>query len=1164
MLVLLSALGLFLLRKQIVKAQLENMLQSKVSIGEVYIDFTTHYPITHITLTDVRVAGTNPDIRDTVLYCAQADIEINLWNLYFNARKKTVERVQLTGNRLNMILDAKGRNNFRLFKPYDPERKRPDEVEIKHLDLLNTRIDYAMVPLRRHYALHIGTAQLDMRNWRKHIRFEGKVEGISRYIDLGGFRILTDEPFTVNARMQIDKATKLMTFERLTAQLAESQIALEGKLLMTSERYYDIRFGTNYGKLAALMALLPDNSVRALRNYQVTGEMALQGSIVGRDDETSNPHIRLSFQTRNTQIVHKRTQTGFRGLRMSGRFTNGSQNTLNTTELCIDTLQAVFAGKPIYAQLRLSRFHDLYVEGKLDATVEVSRVLQFAGVSDQLKGTGSLRAQLDLAGAVRNLSSAEETQHVRYNGFLELNDIALQWHSLPLQARQLNGKLELVGRDLLAQELRLRLNEQPLMISARSKDFLSYIYRQSPVLDLNTRLQLDTLYIPKLLANLAALKAHTQDTGIVKPSASSAEQVLQILSRQLPDAIRLEMGVRCPVVYINPQLSTSADLSFAIRQQQLTLHHLLLGGSRSQLRLSGWLSTGTATTSRFALDIDGHTYHLQQLLQETRAMPPILERADSPVELKGLVQLNGTIHRHRKAPRYEVNVQLTQGFISQPGKNIRIENLRGQTKLNEAHLLRPLLTQLQLDSLSGLANGFPFRASMRLVDLYTLDAHILLASTISADVFLRYFTIPQIARPQGTLDFSVTLNGNLRDLANPEKLIEMPETGYLTISQGGFTLEPSHMPFTGVEARMYYDGSGVRILYFNGQMQNSHFAVSGQVKDILPFLYTENAPLIGNITYVGDTLDLESFVVLGEAQPPTSKEETTEENIEPRTRRSIALPERADLRAEVFVQHAYYQKLRMQQVQIDALLKDKVLFVRHAALQTCGGALELSGNIDNTDPQRPMIYSELALEHVDVYQLFQAFDALDEHLLDSLGIRGNLSLRGRILERIDLAQRQVFLPKMARFNLEITEGYIRDLKPFLKPSPLLTKRQLSTPTHFALRADSLHWADSGIAIPRAELISNKLNVLVSGHHDLRGNFRYRLAILQPRRQELEAEDYYRTGKQYDKALWNLTLKNHPKKPVKVSLSLKMIMCNLLRNRKQRAAADADSTETSRP
>lgn len=1141
----------YMFRKELVRVQLENLLQTRVQFEDIYIDLTSDFPMAHISLQGVQLAGTNPAVADTVITCAQADVSIDVWELYFERQVRTVERIRLYGTRLNMVLDKNGVNNFRLFKPYDPNRRRPDEVWVKHLELYHTRLDYAMRPLNRHYALTLDSVKLTMRNWRQDILFKGQLAGTCRYIDLGGFRILTEEPFVVNTQMRVDKVSMLMTFEHLSALVAESDLSLTGKLLMTSERFYDIHFGTRAGKLGALLALLPDKSVRALRPYRMQGNLQLEGSIVGRDDATTNPHINLKFRATDTQILHRQTQVGFRNLKLSGAFTNGDANNLSTTELRIDTLEAMFAGEPIYAQLRLSRFKDLYVQGKLDARVEVARLLQFANVGHLLEGSGRLHANIDLAGAVQYLSDMRETQYVRYNGFLELEAVNLRWRRWPLQATALSGRLDLTGRDLHTQQLAFRLNDQPIAIQAKVKDFLSFAYGQSKVLQLETQVRLDTLYVGKLMGSLEALKAQAKRSPLLA-GTPTPERLLRLFSGQLPGFIQLEAQVVCPVVQVNPILSTSFDAAFALAGHQLTLHHLKLGGSQSLLDIHGTWHTAHASTTTFDLTIDAHSHHLQDLLLDIRALPPVLERATSPVEVKGTFQIKGNIMRRATLPQYDLQLYLKDGKVAQPDKRILVEDLQATTHLTEAHLLRPLLSQLQIDSISGLANQFPFKATLRLVDLFSLNAQLLVSSTIGADVFLRYFSIPQLADATGVLDFEVTLNGNLKDMADPNKLVRMPESGYLTISNGGVLLKPSGLPIRGLEARMHYDGKGVRILYMNGQMASNHFAISGQVKDILPYLYTDNAPLIGNITYVGDTLDLESFAVLGNDTPtnPDSAAVGT-------AKRTLKMPEHADLRAEVFVQHAFYQKLRMEQVQVDAQIKDRLLIVRKATMQTCGGSLEISGNVDNTDPLRPLVFTELNLQHVEVRQLFEAFDALDEQKLDSLGIAGRVSLKGRLLERVDIAQKQLFLPKLARFQLEVTDGYVRDLSLFLKPNPLLPRKALTSPTHFMLRADSVYWADSGVVMPHIELVSNKLWGHAKGLHDLNGEFLYQLAIRKPSRALLEKADYMHFGHSYDRTLWNFTIKSHPRKGMATHLNLRQSLRNLFgkTRRQQRQAKD---------
>ncbi|MFN8922062.1 MAG: hypothetical protein ACK5XP_03975, partial [Sphingobacteriia bacterium] len=262
---LLSVLGLLLLGlllgtlftfwlfgKTIVEGQITKLMQTPVHIGSLSVDFTD-FPLATLHMQQVEVEPTLG--KHPLMTTQEATLTLDLAELYFNKKQKTVELIRLRGNRVYMLLDRSYRKNFQLFKPYDPDRKRPDEVRIHRMVLEDTRLDYLSWPTRRRYAFWLDSAELEMRNYRSQVLFRGRAAGRSRYLDMGGFRIMEDQPFSLQTSLVLDKPSKMIDFRNMELTLDESRLSLAGKLLMSGrDRYYDLHFGTNYGKVQTLLS----------------------------------------------------------------------------------------------------------------------------------------------------------------------------------------------------------------------------------------------------------------------------------------------------------------------------------------------------------------------------------------------------------------------------------------------------------------------------------------------------------------------------------------------------------------------------------------------------------------------------------------------------------------------------------------------------------------------------------------------------------------------------------------------------------------------------------------------------------------------------------------------------------------------------------------------
>ncbi|MFN8923530.1 MAG: AsmA-like C-terminal region-containing protein, partial [Sphingobacteriia bacterium] len=881
----------------------------------------------------------------------------------------------------------------------------------------------------------------------------------------------------------------------------------------------------------------PQQTRRLLANYKLSGQLSLSGTIVGVDDETTNPHIELAFRAKETEVKHRQSGNSVQHLQLSGHLTNGKRNSLETAELSIDSLWANFAGRPIFAQLRLSSLLDPFLEGRATATLEFGKVLSFLGQDTVMQGSGLLRIDLDLAGPLHHVGRPDELHAVHYRGGISLEDVALSLRHQPLELRHAYGRLALRGRALHTPSLTAQLNGQPLRLAATLHDFLSYAYGEERVLKLDANLQLDTLYIPALLSHTAQL-GRQRGLAATQPFHPSA------LGMELPGWLAASLHLDARVIYLNQYAYQGVRGTLSLRDKVLSMQAFEIGGKKGRALLFGSLNSQQRAQNTFQLALDLNSEDLPLVLQDLGLWPARRPVPTSAVQVGGNLRLNGYATRSAQ-PRIQLHLALENGYFFQPVQRIFIRDVTLSALFTEQHLKDPRHTPIRIDTLYGVANQFPFWASLRLDDPATGQVRMRLRTEIGADVLLNYFSLPTVAQPQGTLAFWVELAGKLSDISDPKKLVKMPQRGDFRMQNVSFDLAPAGLPFRQLNAEMYYDGKGVEIRQMSGRMNGNSFRVRGTVYDILGFLYTDQPGLAAKFSFESDSLNLETFALLDRPRGDTAK------------LKQIDLPSQSEIVAHFSLGYAYYQRLQMRDMEMDVVLQGHLLQVRQARLRTCGGLLAARGQMDQTDPQQPVIYTHLELDQVDLHQVFASFDALGKQQLDSLGIQGRLSLAGDLHLHLQPRSSRVSLPKLANFSIRLDEGSIRNLGQFLKPNPLLNQQDLATPTYFSLRLDNVFLADSTLFMPSVEFISNKLNFTARGHYRLNDQLRYDLAVLLPKEEELAAADYYHTPKYYGKTVYVFRLTENPErdKGMRVKFLPLWALRNILRAR-PRSAADA--------
>ncbi len=1100
---LIVALAMFLLlatRNRLAGWGLTQIFKTPVEVQGTGLSWNGKARRLDVVLRRVSVQGTHPQNRETVFYIRRAAVELDpvrLWREIY--RQDTSKRVYIPDIRasdclIHFLIDTAGRRNFRgLFKGRKPREKRPELILLERLEAQNVSFIYEDLSQKRYYHYWMPESMVRIAIARDSVDFSGTTGGYSRLMRLAGYAFLEQTPFQAQARLTLHKQSKRLVFRPGTELTLDStRINLTGDLYVSDPAAYDLRFEAREGRIQTLLNLLPHGTRDVLGNYELQGQLTLLGRLRGLDLEHRHPYLDIDFRCREVALRNRSTSIALDRLQLVGRYNNGSARNIRTTSVLLDTLSGLLGQHRIEARASLFDFRQLLFEAEFRARAEAADLLGWLGRDEHDRASGRLAVDLRCNGSLRRTDERPAWKRLNYAGRLHLEDLGFDELVPRVQVAGLQGTATLVGDRLDLPGLTGRLNGANLRLDLRTTGLVGRIF------DRNERIGLSLTGLVDELVFDSFYKKDNKKYSLIKNKKTEYKPDLEHEARNPhpPPAVDSAASPDWASVLSRP-LPRELEGRFDVQ-----LRHPRLSGHRfERVGLAGQLRPGRLLVDRFAVksplaDLNGQLAmedgrHRRIELNLRGGSPSLLGfitesglgqfGADAPkVEIQGRLQAAAQL-RERQA---DLRFLFERGDVRLPERNIQITDLSARLRLNERHLHHFRQTPLELDSIRGRANEYPFQARVAIRDWTSQYTDLFVKTEIGADVLLNYFRVDNIDRPYGQMRIDSKLSGPLERFLSPEGLLKLDYSGRLDLEGLGFRFVESGLQCRNVAGRVDYDQREVRIRSIEGELGRSNFRLTARLKGVLDYLYRSGATLAGDGWFHCDSLDIQDLL-----RPRVRKRDTPYE---------FRLPRHLDLTAQVRLGRATFGELLGEHVELALRVQDLRARVDAGRMDLFGGSLRFDGTLD------PLGEDSLALSARLFAQQLEISDALDK--LDDLGqdFITHEQISGRFDGQIIVHDRR---PRSFGYSLEhtrvslnfqIADGVLADFMPVRVLDLLLrTRRQRVHP--FLMSGRNLRFENGELHVPWLELRTLLFDVLVRGRHHTDGRFDYQLRALKGRR-----------------------------------------------------------------
>jgi len=359
----------------------------------------------------------------------------------------------------------------------------------------------------------------------------------------------------------------------------------------------------------------------------------------------------------------------------------------------------------------------------------------------------------------------------------------------------------------------------------------------------------------------------------------------------------------------------------------------------------------------------------------------------------------------------------------------------------------------------------------------SLDGHLALKDM---QLFLQSDTVDLA---DGAVDVSVRTSGKPAEGSKfkMEDLRRFNTTGHITFAQTALHLKSSPFKADSVNGKMVFNGSDLEVEKLSGRLSGSDFELSGALRNLLPWLFSEDEDLSIDASLRSRRLDLNRLLT---HESTSTKADTNYRLTFPRHLRLL-------LRTEI--DRVSFRKFEASTVRGTVALRDRKLVADPILFSTMDGAVSGSGMIDAGRGDTLLITCDAKILKVNIRKLFADLENFGQDELQDKHLRGALTadVKFASLWGADL---EANLDKIyARGEVMIERGELIGFEPMKALSDHIKVEELEH-IKFATLKNQVEIRDSKVIIPSMDIESSAMNITMSGTHDFSNMIDYRFRI----------------------------------------------------------------------
>lgn len=504
-------------------------LHSEIRFESVDLTILKTFPYASLEFKNVSCNEYLPGKKtpDPLFKASYLYLQFNVWDLF--SGKYSVKRITLRNADLNLYRDAKGRDNWHIWR--EDENPSPEKEKfsfrLSAVKLDRVRVNYTDLQSRTFVAMDVKSLYFSGNFTEERYKLSTEAEMTLTRMQWGEASLPRPLSLELNATLQVDNLKKTYKISYGDIRLNKMSVNCEGGFVDMEEGLYaELGFHGKKLDIGEILDLLPQHYSSFRRDYDGKGIVDLQGSLKGFLTGGDLPEFSAQFSGTDVSFTAREENIRASDIKFKGSVDYfPEEGPGKKSRFVLESFSGRLPSSEWYGSFSLTDFRAPQVKLALKAQVDLKELFSFFPVDTLDKIAGRMDADVALEMAMTGPYAKPDLAHASVRGSLMFRDVAMQVKKSPFGFDEVSGRLDFNNHNVSVRELRGFLAGNDFTLNGDALNLLPYLF--TPGQDLKVKADLEC-------RNLAAEKFFSGETS------SSSSKTAAVL----PSHVTLELDAR--------------------------------------------------------------------------------------------------------------------------------------------------------------------------------------------------------------------------------------------------------------------------------------------------------------------------------------------------------------------------------------------------------------------------------------------------------------------------------------------------------------------------------------------------------------------------------------------------------------------------------------------
>jgi len=466
---LLITLSLYFLKDRIcglVLTEVNTHLNVPLQVSDMDLVFWSSFPNLSVDFEHLFIQESLPNaqVSDTLFYTEQLRLTFNPWDIYQG--KYYVKQAKVNQGKLAIRYDARGKENFDIFKPSPSETKTDFHLSIKEVKIDGLRFIYDNVSSKQYLSSTFEDARIkgDFSSQSFVATALGKMNLVR--LKSGDITLLRNKNTEFDFALDVNQLTGLYSLKNAELSVEHLPFSVNG---MVSPDSLQFAVQSKNIQLTQLVNEFSLDAAKDVKAFKGSGKVDFHLALAGALSAVVPIGVNADFSIQHGKLTEPEHGLNIQDIELVGKYSN---NGVEGEFISMKNVRFRTAGGPFSGEFELREFDQPKVEGNAKGNVNLGLIHAIFHLPsiDEVRGNLGIQTNFKLA-----TNSEGELAVEQCSGQLELKNIFLKLMNDKRQFSQVNGRLFLRGNEAGIENTSLKLGSSDVKLNGIFGNIFPYI-----------------------------------------------------------------------------------------------------------------------------------------------------------------------------------------------------------------------------------------------------------------------------------------------------------------------------------------------------------------------------------------------------------------------------------------------------------------------------------------------------------------------------------------------------------------------------------------------------------------------------------------------------------------------------------------------------------------